>query len=188
MANTPTKETTIVRDLVYWSKDPVPSNQIVYENQGPFLQPRLPMQQDAVAVEATSYSLLVYLARNGIGDLQERVVTWLNTMRMVDGGFVSIYDSIVATDDSILTSKVFMREAVEQQIERNRLDQMREAAINIQRAVWTHQLRKDFPIQRPSAVLIQVWVRRYQARKRFNTIRRGVILAQAQFRAPFKDD
>ncbi|KZS03763.1 Myosin-XV-like protein [Daphnia magna] len=141
------------------------------------------MHQDAVAVEATSYSLLVYLARDGIGDLQERVVTWLNTMRMGDGGFVSIYDSIVATDDSIVASKVFMREGVEQQIERNRLDQMRDAAINIQRAVWTHQLRKDFLIQRRSAVLIQAWVRRYQARKRFNTIRRGVILAQAQFRA-----
>lgn len=81
------------------------------------------------------------------------------------------------------TSKVFMREAVEQQIERKRLDQMRDAAIKIQRAVRTHQLRKDFLIQRRSAVVIQAWVRRYQARKRFNTIRRGVILAQAQFRA-----
>ncbi len=77
--------------MVYWSREPVPSNEILYENQRPFLQPRLPMQQDAVAVEATSYALLVYLARDGIGDLQERVVTWLNTMRMVDGGFVSIY-------------------------------------------------------------------------------------------------
>jgi hypothetical protein len=77
--------------MVYWSRDPVPSNPILYENQRPFLQPRLPMHQDAVAVESTSYALLVYLARDGIGDLQERVVTWLNTMRMVDGGFVSIY-------------------------------------------------------------------------------------------------
>ncbi|KAI9552693.1 hypothetical protein GHT06_020570 [Daphnia sinensis] len=80
-------------------------------------------------------------------------------------------------------SKVFMREAVEQQIERKRFDQMRNAAIKIQRAVRTHQLRKDFLIQRRSAVVIQAWVRRYQARKRFNTIRRGVVLAQAQFRA-----
>uniref|UniRef100_A0A0P5Q5G8 Macroglobulin complement-related protein n=1 Tax=Daphnia magna TaxID=35525 RepID=A0A0P5Q5G8_9CRUS len=84
--------------MVYWSRQPVPPNRIVYENQRPFLQPRLPMHQDAVAVEATSYALLVYLTRDGIGDLQERVVTWLNTMRMVDGGFVSIYDSIVAME------------------------------------------------------------------------------------------
>ena len=77
--------------MVYWSREPVPFNQIVYENQRPFLQPRSPMEQDAVAVEASSYALLVYLARDGIGDLQERVVTWLNTMRMAEGGFVSIY-------------------------------------------------------------------------------------------------
>jgi myosin-15 len=81
------------------------------------------------------------------------------------------------------TTKVFMREALEQQIERKRLDQMRDAAMKIQRAVRTYQLRKDFLTQRRSAVVIQAWVRRYQARKRFNTIRRGVILAQAQFRA-----
>ena len=80
-----------IEGMIYWSRKPVPSNQIVYENQRPFLQPRPPKQQDAVAVEASSYALLVYLARDGIGDLQERVVTWLNTMRMVDGGFVSIY-------------------------------------------------------------------------------------------------
>ncbi|XP_046648840.1 CD109 antigen-like [Daphnia pulicaria] len=107
IANSPTKEAafyllhSIKREgegMVYWSREPVPSNQILYENQRPFLQPRLPMQQDAVAVEATSYALLVYLARDGIGDLQERVVSWLNTMRMVDGGFVSIYDSIVAME------------------------------------------------------------------------------------------
>ena len=79
--------------MIYWSRQPVPSNQIVYENQRPFMQPRPPKQQDAVAVETSSYALLVYLARDGIGDLQERVVTWLNTMRMVDGGFVSIYVS-----------------------------------------------------------------------------------------------
>lgn len=67
------------------------TNKIVYENQRPFIQPRLPNEQDAVAVETTAYALLVYLARDGIGDLQERTVSWLNTMRMVDGGFVSVY-------------------------------------------------------------------------------------------------
>jgi hypothetical protein len=39
------------------------------------------MHQDAVDVELTSSALLVYLARDGIGDLQEMVATWLNTMR-----------------------------------------------------------------------------------------------------------
>ncbi len=78
---------------MYWSREPVPSNNITYENQRPFVMPRMPNQQDAVAVETTAYALLVYLARDGIGDLQERVVTWLNTMRMVEGGFVSIFVS-----------------------------------------------------------------------------------------------
>lgn len=77
--------------MIYWSREPVPSNRIVYENQRPFVQPRPPTDQDSVAVEATSYALLVYLARDGIGELQERVVTWLNTMRMADVGFISVF-------------------------------------------------------------------------------------------------
>ena len=81
------------------------------------------------------------------------------------------------------TSKVFMREVVEQHLERKRLERMRDAAIKIQRQVRTHLARNQFLAQRRGAVVIQAWVRRYQARKRFNTIRRGVVLAQAQFRA-----
>ena len=76
-----------------------------------------------------------------------------------------------------------MKEALEQQMERKRLDQMRDAIVKIQRAVRTYQMRKQFLSQRRSAVVIQSWVRRHQARKRFNTIRRGVVRAQAHFRA-----
>ena len=79
--------------------------------------------------------------------------------------------------------QVFMKEALEQQMERKRLDQMRDAIVKIQRAVRTYQMRKQFLSQRRSAVVIQSWVRRHQARKRFNTIRRGVVRAQAHFRA-----
>lgn len=81
------------------------------------------------------------------------------------------------------TSKVFMREMVEQHLERKRLDRMRDAAIKIQRQVRTHLARNQFLAQRRGAVVIQAWVRRHQARKRFNTVRRGIVLAQAQFRA-----
>ena len=77
--------------MIYWSRNPVPANNLTYKNQRPFVQPRLPNQQDALAVETTAYALLVYLARDGIGDLQERVVTWLNTLRMTPAGFVSIF-------------------------------------------------------------------------------------------------
>lgn len=76
-----------------------------------------------------------------------------------------------------------MREVLERKMERKRLDQMREAAVKIQRAVRTFQQRKSFLLQRQGAIIIQAWVRRHQARKRFNTIRRGVVRAQAQFRA-----
>ena len=107
LANSAAKETAFGRlhslrreneGMVYWSRDPVPSNAVVYENQRPFVQPRPPTDQDSVAVEASAYALLTYLARDGIGDLQERTVTWLNTMRMRDAGFVSIYDTIVAME------------------------------------------------------------------------------------------
>ena len=107
LANSPAKESAFGRlhslrreneGMVYWSREPVASNGVVYENQRPFVQPRPPTDQDAVAVEASAYALLTYLARDGIGDLQERTVAWLNTMRMNDAGFVSIYDTIVAME------------------------------------------------------------------------------------------
>lgn len=86
-------------------------------------------------------------------------------------------------DFQLGTSKVFMRELLEQQLERKRQDQLKEAAIKIQRSVRTHLDRRDFLIKRQSAILIQAWVRRYQAQKRYKTIRKGVVLAQAHFRA-----
>jgi hypothetical protein len=51
--------------------------QVLYENQRCAMR----MHQDAVNVESTSSALLVCFARDGIGDLQEIVATWLNTMR-----------------------------------------------------------------------------------------------------------
>jgi len=84
--------------MIYWSRKPVPVNGIVLENNRPFTLPRTPNQQDSEAVEATSYALLVRLARDGVGDFEERIVTWLNTMRMFEGGFVSIFDTITAME------------------------------------------------------------------------------------------
>ena len=42
---------------------------------------------DTRAVETTSYALLVQLIRNGVTIDAEKMVLWLNTMRMNDGGF-----------------------------------------------------------------------------------------------------
>lgn len=80
--------------MVYWSPEPVVSAEILYQNQRPFILPRLPGKYDAVAVEATAYALLVYIRYNGL--LQDRIVRWLNTMRTTDFAFISSQDTIVA--------------------------------------------------------------------------------------------
>lgn len=80
--------------LVYWSPEKIPPPQVIYQNQRPFLQPRLPQKHDALAVEATAYALMVYINYGGL--YQEQIVKWLNTMRMFDAGFISTQDTIVA--------------------------------------------------------------------------------------------
>ncbi|XP_050698378.1 CD109 antigen-like isoform X1 [Eriocheir sinensis] len=83
--------------LIYWSREKVETNRRVYENnQRNLLQPKFEQKWDSHAVEATSYALLVYLIRDGIDIDQERIVEWLNAMRMHDGGFISTVDTLVA--------------------------------------------------------------------------------------------
>ncbi|KAK8389963.1 hypothetical protein O3P69_012881 [Scylla paramamosain] len=83
--------------LIYWSRERIEANQRVYENnQRNLLQPKFEQKWDSHAVEATSYALLVYLIRDGVDMDQERIVEWLNAMRMHDGGFISTVDTLVA--------------------------------------------------------------------------------------------
>ncbi|XP_069938701.1 CD109 antigen [Cherax quadricarinatus] len=83
--------------LIYWSRAPIKTNTRVYENnQRNLLQPKYEQEWDSHAVEATSYALLVYLIRDGVNIIQERIVEWLNAMRMHDGGFISTVDTLVA--------------------------------------------------------------------------------------------
>ncbi|CAL4102803.1 unnamed protein product [Meganyctiphanes norvegica] len=85
--------------LVYWSRDPIKTNERVYENnQRNLLKPKMEQKWDSHAVEATSYALLVYLIRDGVDIIQERIVKWLNAMRMHDGGFISTVDTLVAME------------------------------------------------------------------------------------------
>lgn len=79
----------MLAEFVYWSPGEVPTNGIVYENQRPFLEPKNNEYWDAIAVEGTSYALLVYLTRDGISPITDSIVTWLNTMRLTDGAFIS---------------------------------------------------------------------------------------------------
>ncbi|XP_063601843.1 CD109 antigen-like [Penaeus indicus] len=85
--------------LVYWSRSQVQTNKRVYENnQRNLLQPKFEEEWDSHAVEASSYALLVYLIRDGVNIIQERIVEWLNAMRMHDGGFISTVDTLVALE------------------------------------------------------------------------------------------
>lgn len=81
---------------VYWAEEILPLTEFVFENQRPYVQPRLPFRNDALNVEATAYGLLVYIAKEGIAQIQENIVRWLNTMRTTHGGFISTQDTIVA--------------------------------------------------------------------------------------------
>ncbi|KAK8743475.1 hypothetical protein OTU49_001098 [Cherax quadricarinatus] len=84
---------------IYWSREPLSFNPKVYEDsQKPFLQPKNDQKWDAHAVETTSYALLVYLAREGIGFIQENIVRFLAVMRENDGGHISTLDSIAALE------------------------------------------------------------------------------------------
>lgn len=63
---------------------------MVYEDsQKPFIQPKNDQKWDAHAVETTAYALLVYMARDGIGIIQENIVRFLAVMRELDGGLIS---------------------------------------------------------------------------------------------------
>ncbi|XP_076046263.1 CD109 antigen-like [Oratosquilla oratoria] len=83
--------------LIYWSRERIEASKRIFENnQRNLLQPKIEQKWDSHAVEATSYALMVYLIRDGVTIIQERIVEWLNAMRMHDGGFISTVDSLVA--------------------------------------------------------------------------------------------
>lgn len=76
--------------LIYWSRKKIETNKRIRENnQRSLLQPKFEEEYDAHAIEATSYALLVYLIREGVTFDQNRIVDWLNAMRLHDGGFTS---------------------------------------------------------------------------------------------------
>ncbi|CAG0922559.1 unnamed protein product [Notodromas monacha] len=73
-------------------------NDIKSEFNRPFIQAKKENRWDALSVEATSYALMVYLQREGISFFQGKIVCWLNSMRMKTGGFISIFDTIIALE------------------------------------------------------------------------------------------
>ena len=86
-----------VEGMYYWARDVVETNPVSKDvNQRPYLEPKNEQEWDAQSVEATSYALLVYLLRDGVGIDQEKMVLWLNSMRMFDAAWLS---TVVSWDE-----------------------------------------------------------------------------------------
>ena len=86
--------------MVYWSRTKITTNNVSYEFNRPFLQPKSYQVNDALAVEATAYALLTMfkIEGGGVTIVQDQIVRWLNTMRLGDGGFISTVDTIMALE------------------------------------------------------------------------------------------
>ncbi|XP_076069453.1 CD109 antigen-like [Oratosquilla oratoria] len=83
--------------MYYWSPVEIAANRRKYENnQRNFILPKEPQEWDSMAVEATSYALLVFLVRDGVTLENERIVTWLQSVRDWNLAFTSPADSLVA--------------------------------------------------------------------------------------------
>lgn len=74
-----------------------------YEFNRPFLQAKTYQDNDALAVEATGYALLCsfLIEGGGVTLMQDRIVQWMNTMRLGDGGFISTVDTVVALESLV---------------------------------------------------------------------------------------
>ncbi|XP_071744217.1 CD109 antigen [Lepeophtheirus salmonis] len=88
---------------IYWSPHPITPNVVKNEFNRPFMEAKICQDQDAGAVQSTSYALLTSLliAGSGIMTEQDRIIKWLNTMRQSSGGFISFVDTIIALDGLI---------------------------------------------------------------------------------------
>ena len=87
--------------LVYWGKSPIaPNREKLNEFNRSFIEAKDYQDNDALAVEATSYTLLtLFLVEGGRNTiLLDKMVQWLNTMRQGDGGFISTVDTVIALD------------------------------------------------------------------------------------------
>eukprot|EP00095_Tigriopus_kingsejongensis_P006650 maker-scaffold363_size195477-snap-gene-0.39 protein:Tk06650 transcript:maker-scaffold363_size195477-snap-gene-0.39-mRNA-1 annotation:"hypothetical protein DAPPUDRAFT_320142" len=92
--------------MIYWGRTPIDTNRVRYEFNRPFLEGKDYQNNDALAVEATAYALLsiFQMEGGGITFTQEKIVQWINTMRLGDGGFISTVDTLVALQALVLYS------------------------------------------------------------------------------------
>lgn len=84
-----------IADLNYWGNDEVPQPPSKLENQKYFNLPRLPYKYDSLNIETTAYALLTYVSRQETFTV-EPIVRWLNSQRLMDGGWASSQDTGIA--------------------------------------------------------------------------------------------
>lgn len=85
-------------------------------------------------------------------------------------------------DYQLGATRVFLREALERQLEISRGEQLRDAALVLQKNIRGFLARKRFVNARNSAVTIQKHWKGYNQRRKYKTVRKGIIKAQALHR------
>ncbi|CAG0891503.1 unnamed protein product [Darwinula stevensoni] len=80
------------------------------------------------------------------------------------------------------THKVFLKEEMERQLEKERADILHKAAVEIQRFVKGKLAHKRYLTQREAAIRIQKQFRMAMHRHKYLKLRRGIVRAQANFR------
>ncbi|XP_069684996.1 unconventional myosin-XV isoform X5 [Periplaneta americana] len=86
-------------------------------------------------------------------------------------------------DYQLGTTRVFLRERLERELERERARVVRAAAVTMQKTVRGYLARRRYRATRKAALTLQAHVRGWVARKRYLAVRKGVVRAQANFRA-----
>ena len=87
-----------------------------------------------------------------------------------------------AEDYQLGTTRVFLRENLERELERERAEILRKAAMTIQRNVRGFLAQKRYQNAKQSAIKIQSAVRGWKERKKYVVLRKGVIKTQALYR------
>ncbi|KAK4873712.1 hypothetical protein RN001_013072 [Aquatica leii] len=88
----------------------------------------------------------------------------------------------VGPDYQLGATRVFFRESLQRRLEMTRSDQLRDAAVLIQKHVRGYLARKQFKNVKHSAVVLQRNWKSYKQRKEYGILRKGIIKAQAAYR------
>lgn len=85
-------------------------------------------------------------------------------------------------DYQLGATRIFLRESLERQLEMSRTDQLRDAALIVQKHIRGYLARKNFLTLKKSSVVIQKNWKGYRDRQKYNKLKNGVIKAQALHR------